>query len=94
MIQKNEIVILAGGTGLYVNAVINGLDDFPMIDPDVKSDLISIWKNEGVDILARELSSLDPEYANSVDLKNPHRIIRALSVIRSSHQKYSSYIKK
>jgi len=93
LFQKNEIVILAGGTGLYVNALIKGLDDFPEIDPAIKSDLISNWKSEGIEILAKELSVLDPEYASNVDLKNPHRLIRALSVIKSSHQKYSSYLK-
>ncbi|MBK7233476.1 MAG: tRNA (adenosine(37)-N6)-dimethylallyltransferase MiaA [Saprospiraceae bacterium] len=93
LFQKNDIVFVAGGTGLYVNALIHGLDDFPMIDPIIKSNLTSIWKKEGVGNLAKELSILDPEYASSVDLKNPHRLIRALSVIKSSHQKYSSYLK-
>ena len=89
-----DVAILVGGTGLYINAVLQGLDSFPKIDSSIRQELNSIFKKEGINTLQLMLKEKDPEYAKEVDLGNPHRLIRALSVILSSGEKFSSYRNK
>ncbi len=89
---QNQACILCGGTGLYIKAVCEGLNHFPDVEPIIKSDLIDTFKKEGLENLRSELKSFDPEYYEIVDLNNSSRVIRALSVIRQSGQKFSSFI--
>jgi len=91
---KNDIAILTGGTGLYIDAIVNGLDDFPDIDLVIKDKLIFEFEKKGLSFLQDELKKNDPVYYKTVDLNNSHRLIRALSVIRQSNQPYSSFINK
>jgi len=86
-----DVAILVGGTGLYINAVLNGLDQFPEIDADIKKALNRKFRMEGIQDLQTMLREKDPEYAQKVDMNNPHRLIRALSVIESSGQTFSSF---
>lgn len=92
LFQKNDLVILAGGTGMYIKAVLQGLDQFPEVDPAIVEELKSIHINLGIESLKKELNRTDPEYFVQVDVNNPHRLIRALSVIRSSGIKYSEFL--
>jgi len=89
--QRNRIVLMVGGSGLYVNAIINGIDKFPEVKEGVRSQLNEEHLEFGLTPLVDELKKLDPEYAQSADLKNPQRVIRALEVIRSSGKKFSSF---
>lgn len=90
--KKNDIAILVGGSGLYVNAILYGLDNFPTVPKKIREQLNSVLKKKGIAALQRRLKSLDPEYYAQVDLENPHRLIRALEVGISSGKPYSSYL--
>lgn len=88
LFETKEIVITTGGSGLYLKALLNGLDNLPA-DPATRAALTETVNSEGLDVLRAELAQLDPEYYRQVDLNNPHRIIRALEVIRVSGKPYS-----
>ena len=91
---NHEIAILVGGTGLYIDAILNGIDVFPDIDEKIKSKVIEDFNNCGIELLQNELYEKDLKYYKSVDLNNPHRLIRAISVIRQSGIKYSDFVNK
>jgi tRNA dimethylallyltransferase len=90
--KKHEIILLVGGSGMFVDALCYGLDDIPH-DADVKNELNKEFQQLGLASLLLELKVKDPVYYESTDLKNPVRIIRALEVIRISGKTYSSYQK-
>lgn len=92
--QKNNVAIMVGGSGLYIDAVCKGLDDFPKIQAEVRTSLNERLIHEGIESLEQELVSLDPDYHKIVDKSNPHRIIRALEVCLSSGKPYSSFRNK
>lgn len=92
--QKNNVVIMVGGSGLYIDAVCKGLDDFPKIQPEVRTSLNERLIHEGIESLEQELILRDPDYHKIVDKSNPHRIIRALEVCLSSGKPYSSFRNK
>ena len=91
---KNNIVIMVGGSGLYVDAVINGLDEFPDVNPVIRKQLNQDFKENGIESLQKKLKNLDLETYNSIAIDNPHRIIRALEVCISSGKTYSSFKNK
>lgn len=90
---NNDIAIVCGGTGLYLRAILEGLDEFPEIPISVTDNLDKIFKDGGLISLQEELQLKDPEYYNTVDLCNHRRIMRALAVNAASGVKYSSYLK-
>jgi tRNA dimethylallyltransferase len=87
--KKNDIAILVGGTGLYINAVLTGLDKFPTVDSKIIEELNISFQEKGIEYLQKELKRLDPDYYDKVDLENPHRLIRALSVFYSAQNPFS-----
>lgn len=94
LFAEKDIVILVGGSGLFVNAVCVGLDDLPDVKPSMREQLNAELKAKGLEQLNEELKSADPEYYEVVDLKNPQRVIRALEVIRSTGKKFSDLRKR
>lgn len=84
--------IIVGGSGLYVDAVIKGLDEFPKVEPQLRETLNQKFKEEGLPYLQKELLSKDPEYYAIVDIENPHRLIRALEICMTTNQPYSSFL--
>lgn len=90
--KENDIAILVGGSGLYVDAVVNGLDSFPEVPAKVRQELIKLEKEKGLPYLQEELKNKDPYYFDRVDIENPHRIIRALEVCITSGKPYSSFL--
>ncbi|WP_108246230.1 tRNA (adenosine(37)-N6)-dimethylallyltransferase MiaA [Muricauda brasiliensis] len=94
LFQKKDMVVMVGGSGLYVDAVISGLDEFPEVDPEIRSRLNQQLENEGLQSLQKELKQKDPDYYKSVDLENPHRLIRALEVCIASGKPFSSFLDK
>jgi len=94
LFKKNNIVVMVGGSGLYVDAVLKGLDYFPEIDPSIRIKLNEHLLKDGLDTLKAQLEYLDPETYNTIDLKNPHRVIRALEVCLGADEKYSFYKNK
>lgn len=91
LFKKHPVVVLVGGSGLYVDAVTKGLDEFPEIAPGVRDALNQQLESEGIANLQDELRQKDPNYYSEVDLQNPHRIIRALEVIRQTGKTFSSF---
>ena len=91
---EKDVVILSGGTGLYINAVCFGLDDMPAVDPSLRDQLLTRLQTEGLPTLQAELRHLDPDYAQTADLQNPVRVTRALEVCLSTGQPYSSFRKQ
>lgn len=91
LFQKHSVVILCGGSGLFVKALCEGLDKFPEVPPSVLEQLQKDYENYGLGFLQQELLKTDPEYYREVDQKNPRRLLRALSVIRTSGQPFSDF---
>jgi tRNA dimethylallyltransferase len=81
LFQKHQVVILAGGTGLFIKAVCEGLDELPTANEAIRKQLQEELENFGVDYLFNKLQNLDPEGSKAVDAKNPHRIMRALEIV-------------
>jgi tRNA dimethylallyltransferase len=90
LFTENPIQIVCGGTGLYIDALLNGLDQFPEIDPLIRDELNKQFQDEGLESLQAELKIKDPIYFEQIDKQNPQRLIRALEIIRSTGQLYSS----
>lgn len=90
--RTNPVMVMVGGSGLYVDAVVKGLDNFPDMDPDIRKKLNRELEEKGIEHLQRELQKSDPDYFSIVDKQNPHRLIRALEVYRGSGKTYSSFL--
>ena len=89
--EGHETLVMAGGSGFYVDALVNGLDDFPEADLKLRADLTARLKEEGVDSLRQELRLLDPESYNTIDIANGQRVIRALEVCIMTGRPFSSF---
>ena len=90
LFEKEDYVVAVGGSGLYVKALCEGMDDLPEVEPALRSELAKRLKNEGLDTLAEQLRELDPAFYEVVDRKNPARVLRALEVCISTGKPYSS----
>lgn len=91
LFSTQNAVILTGGSGLYLKAVYEGIDEIPEIDPEIRNLLNKQQKTEGLESLIEKLKVLDPIYYQTVDKKNTQRIIRALEVCLSTNKPYSSF---
>ena len=91
LFKEKKLVVMAGGSGLYLDAVLFGMDDIPDPDPAVREEFIRRMDEEGVEKLARELKEIDPEYYEQVDINNPKRVLRGLEVWHSTGMKFSSF---
>ena len=89
----HDMVILTGGTGLYVKALMEGFDDIPEVEEGVTERWTALWKEQGIESLLKSLEGLDPVYLDIVDKANPRRIIRALAVSESTGKPFSSFLK-
>ena len=91
---KNPIQIMVGGSGLYLDAVLNGLDDFPEVDLSIREELTQLLKEKGIEYLQVQLKKLDLESYKNIAIDNPHRIIRALEICLGTTKPYSSFKNK
>ncbi len=89
---KTDFAILTGGSMLYIDAVCNGIDDFPAPDLALREELTQRLEREGLDSIRMQLKMLDPVYYNQVDLKNPQRILKGLEVTLQTGKPYSSFL--
>ena len=88
----NDYVLMVGGSGLYVDAVLKGFDDFPEIDASVRDEVTSNYEKSGIEYLQTELEKRDPNYFEVVAKENPQRMMRALEVCLGSGKPYSSFL--
>ncbi|MES2376139.1 MAG: tRNA (adenosine(37)-N6)-dimethylallyltransferase MiaA [Bacteroidota bacterium] len=93
LFQTHDVVILVGGSGLYIKALCEGFDDIPQVDATIREQLNNEFTEKGAAALQDELKAVDPAYYNEVDLQNPQRIIRALEVYRNTGKPFSSFRK-
>ncbi|HBZ34961.1 MAG TPA: tRNA (adenosine(37)-N6)-dimethylallyltransferase MiaA [Rikenellaceae bacterium] len=91
LFENHDNLVMVGGSGLYVDAICKGMDDFPKSDPELRMTLMSRLKTEGLDSLRSELRLLDRESYDSIDITNPQRVIRALEVTLMTGRKFSSF---
>jgi tRNA dimethylallyltransferase len=91
---KNDVVVMIGGSGLYVDAVLKGLDCFPEVSPDIRNSLNNRIKTEGLESLQNQLKQLDIDSYNTIEIDNPHRLIRALEICIGTDNPYSYYKNK
>ena len=89
--EGHEVLVMAGGSGFYVDALVNGLDDFPQADLQLRSQLTQRLKAEGVESLRQELRKLDPESYATIDIANGQRVVRALEVCLMTGRPFSSF---
>ena len=94
LFETHDIVIMVGGSGLYVDAVTKGLDIFPEIDSSFREDLNQLYQTEGLASLQSKLKSLDIDSYNNIAIDNPQRVIRALEICIGSGKPYSSFLNK
>ena len=94
LFQENTVQIMVGGSGLYVDAVLTGLDAFPKVAPKVREELNLALETKGLEALQNQLKELDIETYNNIAIDNPQRVIRALEVCIGSGRPYSSYKNK
>ena len=91
---KNPVKIMVGGSGLYVDAVLKGLDYFPEVDPSIRVSLTKELEKNGIEPLQNKLKELDIETYNSIAIDNPHRVMRALEICIGTGKTYTSFKNK
>lgn len=98
LFQNDDFVILIGGSGLYVDAILKGFDEFPEIDPAIRSEVNSNYEKLGINYLQEQLKNLDPDYyqkitiENPQTLQNPQRMMRFVEVCIGTGKPYSSFL--
>jgi tRNA dimethylallyltransferase len=93
LFTKHDIILIAGGSGLYFKAITEGFDELPNVNPSIRENLNELFARQGIAALQERLKIVDPTYCLQVDLNNPQRLIRALEVSEGTGKPYSSYRK-
>lgn len=91
LFTEQDIVVLTGGSMMYVDAVCKGIDDIPTVDAETRQLMLQKYETEGLERLCAELKLLDPEYYKIVDLKNPKRVVHALEICYMTGKTYTSF---
>ncbi len=94
LFTKSNTQIMVGGSGLYVDAVLKGLDYFPKVTPEIREHLSLELEKKGINFLQDKLQKLDPISYKTIAINNPHRLIRALEICIGTNTPYSSFINK
>jgi len=94
LFKEHDVVLLVGGSGLYINAVLNGVDEFDEVPAELRMQLTSEFKSRGLAWLQEEVKKHDPRYSETVDNNNPQRLMRALEVCIHSGKPYSEFISR
>lgn len=91
---ENKVMLMSGGSMMYIDAVCKGIDDIPTVDNETRAMVLEKYEKEGLEQLASELRILDPEYYNEADIKNPKRVMHALEICYMTGKTYSSFRKR
>ncbi|MDR1171050.1 MAG: tRNA (adenosine(37)-N6)-dimethylallyltransferase MiaA [Bacteroidales bacterium] len=92
LFAKYQTVVMTGGSGLYIDALCRGIDDFPTVDPEIRKTVTCWFESGGIEYLRRQLKALDPEHYAKVDLRNYKRIMKAIEVSLQTGKPYSSFL--
>lgn len=92
LFKKHELVVMVGGSGLYIDAVCEGIDDLPRVDPEIRKTLADRLVHEGLEVLVEELKEVDPLTWERVDRKNHMRVLKALEITEQTGKPYSSFL--
>ena len=92
--EDKQVMLMSGGSMMYIDAVCKGIDDIPTVDDDTRAMVLEKYEREGLEQLAAELRILDPEYYNEADIKNPKRVMHALEICYMTGKTYSSFRKR
>lgn len=88
--KTNDVVLMTGGSMMYIDAVCNGIDDIPTISSEIRNAVMKKYAEEGLESIQAELLQLDPDFYNEVDLNNAKRVMHAIEICRESGTTYSS----
>ena len=91
LFNENDKIILVGGSGLYADSIIYGIDNFPNVPAKIRDKIINQYNSNGIEYIQNRLKLLDTEYYNKIDINNTNRIIRALEIIEYTGNTFSSY---
>lgn len=91
LFATHQVVIMTGGSGLFADAIVTGLDEMPEVGHDVRQQIVLEYGEKGLGFLQEEVARNDPEYFEKVDQKNPQRLMRALEIWRGTGKKFSSF---
>jgi len=91
LFNRNDVVILCGGSGLYIRAFLEGLDEIPEVPENIRNEVAAEYERNGLAWLQQEVSAADPEWYRGADISNPRRLLRALEVVRAAGKPLSSY---
>lgn len=91
LFQQHKMVLLTGGSMMYVDAICKGIDDIPTVDAETRALMLQRYQEEGLERMCAELKLVDPEYYKIVDLKNPKRVIHALEICYMTGKTYTSF---
>ncbi len=89
--ESHDVAVLTGGTGMYIHAIRAGLNSYPSVSEEIVTDLEETLRIGGIEMLQHELEETDPEYYAKVDIHNPARLVRALSVIHETGETFTSF---
>jgi tRNA dimethylallyltransferase len=93
LFKTREAVVMCGGSGLYVKAVLEGFDDLPDVPAKVREDIVEEYRERGLEWLQQEIAANDPDYYEAVDRQNPQRLMRALEIIRTTGKPFTEFRK-
>lgn len=91
LFERHDVVVMVGGSGLFVRAVCEGLDNLPKAPAAIRERLNGVFEQEGIEPLQQKLKEVDPDYYSTADIQNPQRVIRALEVYEATGQPFSTY---
>jgi tRNA dimethylallyltransferase len=94
LFERHDYLLVCGGSGLYVRALLEGLDDIPEVPEGIRNEIINQYETNGLDWLQQEMKRLDPEYFQMIDQRNPARLIRALEVVKATGKSISAFQKR
>ena len=94
LFTSHDVIVMVGGSGLYIDAITKGLDDFPIVDAAIRETLNEELATKGLEYLQNKLKTLDPLSFDTIAIDNPHRLIRALEICIGSELPYSSFLNK
>ena len=90
LFNRKDHLILVGGSGLFADSIISGLDEFPIIPEKIRTSVRNLFKEEGIEYLQKKIKKLDPKYFSEVDINNSMRLMRALEIIEHTGKSFSS----